>query len=420
MTGPMLTRRSAVLLAMETTYDTLPTFTPSTDGFYVDAPDFIPDIQILQRKVVQPSLSRRRHVTGYKLAKIKFSAEMNFNGLAEAGTTGVEPIIGRMFRGCGMSRTAHATPFIDTVFPQTPDAATAATFTSSAIGISTYTGPPVAYIIECTTPGASATAAVKITPHDTTLDTTLTSQVLTDASPQPLGALGATITPTIGAGGLVAGQQWVVVIYPGGLIYKPISTGFESVGLKFYADGSVHAISGAFGSFTLKAQAANIVMADFEFTGRWHSYADEAFPAVAYPDGVVPVMEAASLALGTFQPIVETMTVDINNTISNRMSVNASDGLFGLIITARDAKGGVDPESTAQATHDFWAQMENATSTPLVANIGKTIGSRMFVAAPTAQYTGLAYKDRVGIRTNDAALSFSQVNGDDEFSFFLG
>jgi uncharacterized protein YdbL (DUF1318 family) len=412
----MLTRRSALMVQLESTYDTLPSFNAATDGLWVDAPAFTADMQMLDRKLVKPSISAMPHLVGRKQAKLKFTAELNLNDLANTGNSSNAPIISRLLQGCGMAQTAEAATWVSPVLPQTSDANAACAWSSSVSG--NYVSSPIVYLVTCTSAGGSGTAQVSITPHNTALDSSETGVTVTNTTPISVGTHGATITPTV-AEPLVVGQQWLVGLFPPGLLYKPVSTNFQSVAFQFFVDGSLHKMTGCYGTFTLKADAGMIVTADFDFTGRYQTYVDQSMPSITYPNGNVPVFKSAGVAVGTFSPTINSMTLDIGNAVTNRMSANATDGYYGVLITDRAAKMGLDPEATNAATQDFWDTLAGATDFPVFANIGSTVGSRVFLFAPKGQYSGLTYKDRNGVRAHDASVTLAQVTGDDEIWAFL-
>lgn len=416
MPSPMLTRRSALLVKVESAYATLPTFSGTTDALLMSGPQFTADIAILRRDVIQPSLSKLPHMAGRKLSKLRCTVEPNLNGQANLGISGNAPILGTLLRGCGMLQTAKSATWVSTVLPLSFESKAAATMTPAVTGA--YASHPIAYTIECTTGGGSGVAVVKVTPHDLTLDTAQTSITLTNASSFAVGANGASITPSA-LSALVAGMKWVVILYPKGLLYTPASSSFESVGLGFFVDGSVHYMTGCYGNFSIKADAGKAVSFDFDFTGIWNAYADVAFPSITYTAGRPPVFQSAGLSVATYAPMVDSFTLDMGVQVSERPSANSADGLYGLMITDRAPKAGIDPEATASATHDFWAAYAAATVCPLFARMGAVAGSRMFFSMPGTQYAGLSYKDRNGIRAHDAAVELHQINGDDELQCFL-
>ena len=62
--------------------------------------------------------------------------------------------------------------------------------------------------------------------------------------------------------------------------------------------------------------------------------------------------------------------------------------------------------------------MANATALPVMARFGTQLGNRFSFMAPSAQFTGVTYKDRNGIRAHDIGLAFNQVQGDDELLLY--
>ena len=64
--------------------------------------------------------------------------------------------------------------------------------------------------------------------------------------------------------------------------------------------------------------------------------------------------------------------------------------------------------------------MGAAERMPFQMRCGTLAGNTVWFIAPSVQYTGLTYQDRNGIRTYDAQLRFSRINGNDEMCIFLG
>jgi hypothetical protein len=409
--APKLTRRTVLMAAFESTYGTAAVFNPATDALLIDDVSYSTKFDYLERKYLSPSLSRRPHVVGDKSASMKFTVELALNGLVNSGDIANLPVIGRLFEACSMTAVGQADGWSTAVNAVAiPTGSDAVEFVTSG----TIEAPSiVGYTILCTEGGVSGTAQVSIMPHDPNLDAAQVNQTLTSGSALTVGSLGLKVTPTF-TGSLVVGQSWFVAAMPPGIALTPISAGAPSLSLEFFVDGSLHLMTGCYGTFSIKADGSKLVTVDFEFMGFYDPYVDQALPTPTYNTLPPPVFLGASLALGSFQPIVTSLTFDIGVKVEERNSVNSPTGLYGMIITEREAKGGLDPEATSAASQDFWDAMANAASVPLLCTIGTQAGNRLGIVAPNMQYTGLTYKDRNSIRAYDASLAFNQVVADDE------
>jgi hypothetical protein len=400
----------------EATYGTAPAFNAATDALLVDDVSYDVKFDVLERKYLSPSLSRRPHVIGKKSASMKFTVELALNGQVNSGSLSNLPVIGELFQSCSMLATGYATGWNTSVYQVAfpTGSQLVAWATEGAVSAPEMVG----YTIMVTTGGVSGTAMVSITPHDPTLDTAEVNQTVTSGTPLTVGSLGLQATPTF-AGSLVVGQSWFVSAMPPGIALTPISIGATSVALQFFVDGSLHLMTGCFGTFSIKADAGQFATVDFDFMGFYEPYVDQTLPSPTYTTLPPPPFMGASLGLGTFQPIATSFTFDIGVKVDERDSFSSPNALYGFIITERDAKGGLDPEATSAATNDFWDEMAAATSIPMIATIGSQAGNRIGFIAPNMQYTGLTYKDRNSIRAYDASLAFSQVVADDEVILHL-
>lgn len=248
----------------------------------------------------------------------------------------------------------------------------------------------------------------------------MTGTVVTSATTAvDLGDCGVTVTPTW-TGSLALGQTWKIRVSPTGIRYAPVSDGFESATLYMYLDGTLHKMTAAQGTFSIKAQAGQFGMVDFTFTGQYVDPIDAEMPAnPIYETTKPPVFELAKLRVDSEDITVDNFSFDQNNTISPRVDANNSDGYSGTRVTARAPKGGVDPEATKMGDYNFYAKMAAASSMLMSCRFGKNNGNIIWVKAPKVQYSGLTYKDRDGIRVYDVGLSFGRDQGNDEVEFFF-
>lgn len=431
---PRSTNKVLVQAAIESTFDTLPTFVPATDSILAMNPDYQAQFQVIQRPIMRPTQSPYPRRVGQKMARLSFATEVAGNDKVKSGIIGDAPRITRMLRACGYAGTARAAAWAST--PVRLDTLAAAPTVTLVTAGTLAPTVPVTYVIEVSTGGASGVAKIDVCATDSTLDagpastgrwTGANAVTLTSGSPATIGSKGLTVAFTW-TGSLVVGQRWVVAVLPKGVSYVPTSTPTESLAAEAYFDGIRHRISGAFGTFRMVADAGDIARFEWNFMGRYYDPTDTVIPAATYEDMDPPIFETAHISVGAYgagkmgyNPIAKSVTFDQNNRVVLRESANHADGMLGYRIAGRDPQGGFDPEIELLADNDFWGALSNSPLLPLTYRVGNTVGNSLFCMFPMAQYTGLTYRDRDNIRVHDAGLGYASRGtvGDDEAMFFF-
>ncbi len=204
------------------------------------------------------------------------------------------------------------------------------------------------------------------------------------------------------------------------LVYAPVSTGFESAALYVYKDGTFHKLLGCRGSFKLNFEVGKHPVVEWKFNGLYASPAD-ASPAAQTLSAVgPPIVMSAALSVGGYGPVAEKIEIDLNNTISERKSINAATGIVGFEITGREPQGSFDPEAVSEATHPFWGNWESAAATALTLGpIGTVPGNTIQVNAPKMQYKEVSYSDRKGLIAYTVPFDLAMNNGDDELTITI-
>ena len=409
----LLTRRALLGATLETVYNTFVAPTLTTDAILVETPDFTADMTVLTRDFTRSDLSPMPHIMGRKLAKMSFTTELRGNGSEQAGTSGSVARIARLFQACGYTLTSNAAASASVVYD----------IGSETNEIAWTTGGPmtntdvIQYILDVTTPGVSGTAEIAVT-SDTVGEGTAAA-VVTTATPFTLGTKGLTVTPVF-TGALVEGQRWVVWLRPAGQVLQPESTNFKSLSLALYLDGTEHTISGAYGTFSITADAGNYAKVKWDFTGQYVAPTDVALPTNAvFETTLPPMVQLARLNVDGFVATVSSMSFTQGNDIQPRPDVNNTDGYNGVRLVSRKPEFGIDPEADLVANHDFWGRMASATQMPFEMRIGTVVGNTVWLMAPNTQYSKMTYKDRQGIRAYDAGLAPARSSGDDELFILM-
>lgn len=182
----------------------------------------------------------------------------------------------------------------------------------------------------------------------------------------------------------------------------------------WFEDGVVHKMIGCVGTMALSAPSG-IGKITFSLQGMYVDPTDMELPTAILPDVTPPVVAGISLTIGSFTPVVTTLSVSLGNTIIKRRDINNDNGIAGFLITGREVTGSVDPEADTLATFNPWASWKAGTTAAISATIGSTAGNICSISLPVCQYRNPSYGDREGIRTYDLPFVARDDDGDPEF-----
>ncbi len=406
-----------------------------SDAFLVIDPDYAPDITVLDRDVVSSSLSQAAGSTGRKLGVMTFQTEIKNNDTID-GT--IPPAVGVLLRGCAMSQTKYGesgnteeTILDDVAIPiNSPTGAFTYAKTTGYAGTL-----PRTVVLRCTTGGGSGTAEFTVySPPVGAQSGTLASAVVMTDDPGTFALPeSAVITPTIQTA-FAVGDTFVINLAPAGHFYSPVSENFESLSLEMYFGGLKHAMTGARGTYTADGEAGAFGLFSWTFTGDFVTPVDEALPTSPVYEASVPhQVELANVAaLGgqdfevvtdltaaiptEFALCAQSFGFDIGNDVQPRECINGANSLAGAIVADREGGATFNPETELVAAHPFWTILENSTRVFFGLRVGTVQGNVVAFHAPFAQYTGISYSERTGIRANDMTLRLAKATdaGDDE------
>ncbi len=198
------------------------------------------------------------------------------------------------------------------------------------------------------------------------------------------------------------------------LLYAPVSTNFESCTLYVYLDRLFHKITGCRGSFRISVEVGKPALAEWKFKGFYNSPVDASPAAQTFSGILPPVALGAGFTIDGFGPVSEKFEIEINNSVVERKSIAAADGIVGFEITGRKPRGSFDPEAVAVSSHPFWSNWQTAATLALNLAVGSIDGNRFSIESPALQYSELGSGDRDGRAIYKASFSLAMSSGDDE------
>lgn len=234
------------------------------------------------------------------------------------------------------------------------------------------------------------------------------------------GSGAAGTAPEIGVLWRAAGHSETIVAVTS-VTYQQISATFESITVWIYMDGIIHKITGCYVDYEIILSAGGFGSIRWRGKGLYNAPVDGAVVAGTFQTTKpVVIGAAATLSLGGYAAIVESLQLRGGLGIEERLDMNAADGLKALQIVSRDVGGSVNPEAVTEATHTFWANFKAGTEVALAVTVGSVAGNIFKVkTASKVQYGAPAWGARGGNRIYDLPLHVNRVTeaGNDEALF---
>jgi len=198
--------------------------------------------------------------------------------------------------------------------------------------------------------------------------------------------------------------------------YQPVSDGQETCTIYYYQEGRLRKMTGCVGTASISAENGAYASIAFEFTGHDAGLADSTFPTISYDSTVPSAFMDINFQIDSYGPIINSMTLDLANTIVMPGDVRDEFGFGKLRITKRDPNGSIDPESATLATYDFETKFKAGTRMALnTGEVGKVSGNKWRLTASIA-LREIGQGDRDQIRTDELSFGCHETNTDDEFT----
>jgi hypothetical protein len=173
------------------------------------------------------------------------------------------------------------------------------------------------------------------------------------------------------------------------VLYTTLDVGGETATCYCYGANKLFKVTGCVAAMKLSANAAQRGLMTFTVTGKLTADPTEAaLPALTFSSVAPALFHSAVASIGSWlstdaEPLViKTAALDLANTVSDRPSAGATDGLVSFAVTDRKTAQSMTIEAVALATFDPFALSKAAGSaTPVSAwQIGTASGGRLKIA----------------------------------------
>ena len=230
-----------------------------------------------------------------------------------------------------------------------------------------------------------------------------------------------------GAGG---SPGWATVLLPAcgfietATVFSPSSetpgTNVKTVTIAVYENGVKKFLRGAAGTFKLMLTTGKPISIEWTFTGVWQAPIDATILAPTYPTRVPIRFVSSAFTIGGATPsCMESIEIDANNTVVMRDCPTAADlsGNAAAVITDRNTKGSMNPESRLVATEDVFGLWIAGTEEALSISVADAQDT-IVIAAPKVQRVNVQEGERNGLQIDQIEFQCnkSAAAGNDELT----
>lgn len=181
-------------------------------------------------------------------------------------------------------------------------------------------------------------------------------------------------------------------------VYDPVSSGFESVTLYFFADGTRHVMTGCRGTVSISMSTNEIPRFNFEITGIYNAASAVSNPSLTFGDQANPVVmnstNTTPVSIHGYAACLESFELDLANEVVYRQLAGCAQNVQ---ITDRKPEGTAVVEAPALGDKDYFAVASSQALAAFSLTHGQTAGNIVAIAAPTCNLGTPTYSNSDGI-----------------------
>jgi len=205
-------------------------------------------------------------------------------------------------------------------------------------------------------------------------------------------------------------------------IYTPAATN-ETCTIWVNIDGILHKMAGCAGDCEIDLTSGEVPFLKFTFSGVYVLPTDSVIEEATYDSPVPVIVKGTTTTFGSYAANIEKLLLKFGNSVVERTSMNATEGILAFMVGNRNPSGIMTCEAVLRATSnaDFWSYFHSGTSKVLSLVLGATAGNIVTIAAPACILESPKYGDRDGLRTFDIGFQMarSAASGNDECTITL-
>lgn len=222
---------------------------------------------------------------------------------------------------------------------------------------------------------------------------------------------------------------WATVLFPAcGLVnssgtFYPTSeapgSNVKTLTIGEYTDGKYREISGAMGNFQMYLPSGRMAYIEWEFMGAYNEDdSDVSLLTPTYPTAFPIKFNSATVSFNSENLKVEQAVLNPQNNVILREDATTVSGFSTALVTDRNPRLNVNPESVLIATKDRISAWMDSTEAALSIVLDAPSDADITIAAPKAQIFNMQQSDRNGMVVDDIELALNQnaSTADQDFS----
>jgi hypothetical protein len=183
-------------------------------------------------------------------------------------------------------------------------------------------------------------------------------------------------------------------------------------------DGILHKMVGCAGDCEIDLTSGDVPMLNFTMSGVYALATDSVIEAMTYDSTIAQIVKGTTTTFGSYAAIIEKINLKFGNSVVERTSINATEGILAFMVGNRNPTGVLTCEAVLRATSnaDFWSYFHSSTAKAFSFVLGATPGNIVTITAPQCILGVPKYGDRDGLRTFDVDFQMARSSGNDEMS----
>ncbi len=186
-------------------------------------------------------------------------------------------------------------------------------------------------------------------------------------------------------------------------------------------DGILHKIVGCAGDTEIDLTSGEIARLNFTFSGVYAVSTDGVVSAVTPDTTTGLITKGTTTTFGSYAAIIEKLLLKFGNSVVERTSLNATEGILSFMVGNRNPTGIMTCEAVIMGTSnaDFWTYFDGGTTKALSMVLSGNAGNIVTITAPACKLSAPKYGDRDGLRTFDIEFQCARSSGNDEMTITL-
>lgn len=186
-------------------------------------------------------------------------------------------------------------------------------------------------------------------------------------------------------------------------------------------DGILHKLVGCAGDCDIDLTSGEVPMLNFNMSGVYALATDSAIETPTFDSTIPSIVKGTTTTFGSYAAIIEKMNLKFGNSVVERTSLAAAEGILAFMVGNREPSGVMTCEAVLRATTnaDFLSYFDAGTTKALSMVLGATAGNIVTITAPACKLSAPKYGDRDGLRTFDIEFQMARSSGNDEMTITL-